>query len=315
VSLQFGRKWTLLVTPVVGGQGVDLSPLRITFRTYAADVPTPARAIIKVYNIDPRNARNIMKGTAGSEVTLQAGYEPSDNVGVIFKGQLMQSFYARESPTDTYLELIAADGDLAHVYGTLNATLAAGSTAEQRLRSYVQQVKISAPDPGFGLGYAKMIGPVLPRGKVQYGMGPKSLRDWANTNGNSIAIVDGQVQTIDRGGYLPGEAIELNAKSGMIGMPRQTDQGIEVACLINPKLRLGGVVRLNNADVVPAEIDVSYSAINSLAKIHSDADGFYRIFVREFIGDTRGGEDSPWYARLTCLAIDKSSIIGDQVAG
>ncbi len=46
------------------------------------------------------------------------------------------------------------------------------------------------------------------------------------------------------------EAIVLNANTGLIGMPQQTmGAGVNVRCLINPNIKLGGLIRLDQASV------------------------------------------------------------------
>ena len=86
-------------------------------------------------------------------------------------------------------------------------------------------------------------------------------------------------------------------------------KGIKVRCLINPKLRIGGLVQIDNKDIQRAQRQVDYKTLSlsqdeytSFARIaRIDGDGFYRLYVAEYTGDTRGDD---WYADLTCLAVD-----------
>lgn len=55
------------------------------------------------------------------------------------------------------------------------------------------------------------------------------------------------MQMVPARGYLPGEAVVLSAGTGLIGTPKANDKGIEIKCLLNPRLRIGGRVRLDNA--------------------------------------------------------------------
>jgi hypothetical protein len=112
-------------------------------------------------------------------------------------------------------------------------------------------------------------------------------------------------------GYLPGEAVELNALSGMIGIPEQTDNGIKVRSLLNSKLRIGGSIKINNNDINqtiqqnPSAAPVPFNqwtGIQLLAKVSDD--GIYKLYVIEHSGDTRGQE---WYSDLICLAVDQST--------
>ena len=121
-------------------------------------------------------------------------------------------------------------------------------------------------------------------------------------------------------GYVPGTAIVLNAATGMVGFPQQTPGGITVRSLLNPKIKIGGLVQIDNkainqgvssaagANLYPASGRLE-ALPGYLAKISSD--GFYKVLVQEYSGDTRGQE---WYSDLTCLAVDMSAPVGQQVA-
>jgi len=46
------------------------------------------------------------------------------------------------------------------------------------------------------------------------------------------------------------EAIVLNSRTGLIVMPQQTmGAGVNVRCLINPNIRVGGLIELDQASV------------------------------------------------------------------
>lgn len=293
--------------------GIDLSSLRFKFKVYAIDEETPPYAVVTVYNLSDARAQAILDKRQ-KELVIQAGYVDGNNFGQIFRGNIRQAYVGRESPTDTYVSMIACDADLVYNFGIVNGTLKKGSTAEQRLQSIVSQMAKADPTSSipFQVSYSPDVplGPPLPRGKVLFGMGRSALRDWGNTANVRYSVQGGQLQIIPRAGYLPGEAVVLNAKSGMVGMPQQTDQGIRVKCLINPNIRIGGLIKLNNKDIISAQIDIKYSAVNNLARFQSD--GFYRVYVIEYTGDTRGQE---WYADLTCLAADASVISNSVNAG
>lgn len=160
-------------------------------------------------------------------------------------------------------------------------------------------------------------GGILPRGKVLFGMWRDSLRDEVRTQNASWSIQDGKVNVIPLDGFLPGEVLVVNSQTGMVGIPEQTDQGIRVRVLLNPRVRIGAALKLNNKDInqinktvangttltFPGQVPFNqYSGISYPASIN--ADGLYRVFVAEHAGDTRGNE---WYTDITCLSIDPSS--------
>lgn len=300
---QFGRKATLMV--VEGEQALDLSALRFTFSVKAQDVESPNNAAIRIYNLSDVTVAKI-RGEF-SRVVLQAGYE--NNFGVIFDGTIKQVRIGREGPTDTYLDLLAADGDIAYNLAMVNKTMAAGSTSNERIQVAVDAMK----DKGVTGSQVLLpeTGGVLPRGKVLFGMARAALRAESQNQGASWFINQGQVQVVKNDGYLPSQAVVLNGQTGLIGRPEQTIDGIRARCLINPQLAVGGRVKIDN-EVINQTLQknagnppVAYDrwvGLQLFANIA--ADGLYRIYVIEYEGDTRGG---PWYCDLTLLAIDSST--------
>ncbi len=111
-------------------------------------------------------------------------------------------------------------------------------------------------------------------------------------------------------GVLPNQAVVLNSKTGLVGQPEQTNDGIKARCLLNPMLKIGGKVQINEKDVAQAKLaDTSKDAqANKPADIA--ADGFYRLLVVEHSGDTRGND---WYSDLVCLDIDATQPPDKQV--
>jgi len=292
------RQWLRRCGLVVGagGAGIDLSDLRIQFAVHKGDVETPNNAAITVTNLAPGTVSRI-RGEF-TRVVLSAGYE--GNAGVIFDGGIRQVRNGREG-ADTWTEIVAADGDRAYNFATVSTTLAAGA----RLADQVAACAGALAEKDAAAGYiADLAGQALPRGKVMFGMARSYLRDVAHTADASWSIQDGLLQMIPATGTLPGEAVVLTAATGLVGSPEQTNEGIKVRCLLNPRLKVGGRVQLDNASIRTARIDLKIGAWDKAVRL--DRDGSYRILKAEFTGDTRGND---WYADLVCVGIDDTSRI------
>ncbi len=87
----------------------------------------------------------------------------------------------------------------------------------------------------------------------------------------------------------------------MIGTPQQTNEGVNVKCLLNPNIKIASRVEIDNRSIERFKINLSVP--NSAANIPAPltADGVYYVLVVEHTGDTRG---VPWYSSLICLNID-----------
>lgn len=306
---QFGRKISLIVASN-SGDGIDLSKLRIKFSVKRSDTQTPNTADIRVYNVSaetanaifselsPKRGADILLITRG-QVILQAGYE--SNYGVIFKGNIKQIIRGRESATDTFIDIIAGDGQNAYNFAVVNKTLAAGATIKDQVDASVQSMNSRGVTAG---QIADMPPEQLPRGKVMYGTAKQYLRNAANSNNQSWSIQDEQVTFVSNKSYLPGEAVNVNSKTGMIGTPQQTTEGVNVKCLLNPKISLGGRIFLNNASVELLKVNQAVAGSPANFPAPQDADGYYYVLVAEHQGDTRGVE---WYTTMICLAIDPTT--------
>lgn len=295
---QFLRTCSLIVGNTKSG-ALDLSQFRIKFAVKRSDTMTPNTADILVYNLAPETAAQIQADFKTKTVILEAGYV--GNSGIIFKGNIKQVIIGRESATDTFVNIIAGDGDQAFNYSVINTTLAAGSTQADQVGAAV-----TAMTPkGVTAGQIGTFSPFqLPRGKVMFGNARDYLRDVAQTNRSSWSIQDQKLTFVKQKAYLPGERVVLTSKTGMIGTPEQTTEGVNTKSLLNPRLKISGRVEINEASV--ARLKINLSVANSPANIPAPvaADGVYYLLVVEHTGDTRG---VPWYSSLICLNVSVTS--------
>ena len=294
----FNRKVSLIFTNSLGSTA-DLSKMHITFEISAADVDRPPVAVIKIFNLSDETSNLIEKEFTA--VILQAGYENA-NYGVIFQGSISMIKRGADDAITSYLIVYAADGDLAYNFAVVNASLAAQQTSNANVLAAIN-ASIKANGVGQGVVQLPATGGILPRGKVLFGMARSQLNQLTASTYTSWFISQGQLNVITHNGYLPGEAVQLTAKTGMIGIPEATQDGIKVRCLINPAIRVGGLVQLDNASInqttVKREGYPAYTDLNFFATTRND--GLCRVFVIETTGDTRG---TPWYHDLVLLNMD-----------
>jgi hypothetical protein len=125
------------------------------------------------------------------------------------------------------------------------------------------------------------------------------LSGLAEQQGCEWNIEDGRLNFVPLDSYIPGEAVVLTAKTGLIGTPRMTIQGLVVRSLLNSRIKSGGQVKLDNASIASLKINIPYSGMDYAPG--TDADGAYTARVVQHVGDTRGQE---WYTSMICVAID-----------
>jgi hypothetical protein len=314
---QWIRKVGLYVVPKVGDFNagsdniLDLSQFRVTFEVQNADIESPNNAVIRVYNLAYSTAARIRKEYSG--VLLNAGYEDG-NYGIIFRGTIKQFKLGRENGTDWFLDIFAADGDIAYNQGFTNTSLAKGATNLEIIQA---AAKAMPENQGVEYGEISVTKQNFPniRGTVLLGMARATLRNVVTSLDAGWSIQNGKVLVISNTGFRDDKIVEINALTGMIGVPEQTEGGIKVRCLLNSKIRIGGRIRLNNKEITqksqqdPNGAATNYSKyaqieFNAAINNAPDGDGVYRTFTVEHEGDSRG---TPWYTTLICLSVNETN--------
>lgn len=295
-TLQYKRNFSLLVSGT-NLDGLDLSPLHCKFSVKRSSNMTPNCADIRVYNVDDETALKIKQQY--TQVVIQAGYD--SNYGVIFKGNIKQIILGRESATDTFIDLVCGDGDLAYNYAIVKTAIR--STDQNSIFNQIAQ-------PMYGLGLTlgtsqpAFLPGALPRGKTMWGSARDFMRTFAQQNDLTWSIQNEQISFIKQQGYEPGTSVILTSKTGMIGTPQQTNIGVNVVCLINPLISPGRTIKIDNASVAQLKIDLGNpkDPVNLAPPL--TADGVYYVLVIEQSGDNRGID---WYSKLICCTVNPST--------
>ena len=286
---------------------LDLSKLRFAFAIRRGDTQSPNSADVRIYNVSDNTAGTIAGVSPSPEFTrivIQAGYD--GNSGVIFDGQIKQVRHGRESGVDTYLDISAADGDRAYNYSVAALSLAAGSTPKDHVTAVLQAMV----QDGVVGGYIPndLPGHPLPRGKVIYGMARDELRNISKNSISNWSIQDGKLTLVPLTSYIEqGDIPVITSATGMVGLPEQTQNGIKVRMLLNPMVRIGQAIMLNNASILQYRynLGISKSAlqdnVSAANAIRTSNDGIYYVMEANHSGDTRGND---WYTDVICLSID-----------
>lgn len=292
MTKQWFRECNLIVGD--GGEAMNVSALRCRFTVVQATTATPGHADIWINNLADTTANKIRKEY--DRVVLQAGYP--GNLATIFEGEIVQKRKGRENPTDTYLNILAKEGQKAYSYAVISKTLAAGHTFRDQVDACLETLKPFGIAAGFiaDLGQTKM-----PRGRAMFGMVREQLRWICASTDTHWRITGNKLEIVKNGETRPGDAVVLNSRTGLIGMPTQTMGGIEVRCLLNPQIKPGSLVKIDQASIQTQQISLNYGAQAQNEMIPPiDADGLYKVIRLIHHGDTRGTD---WYTDITCLSL------------
>jgi len=225
-------------------------------------------ASIRIYNLNESSRNSI--GNEFTDVEIEAGYIPNggpDNTGVIFSGQVRDFEHVREG-SDIITSVNAGDGDKAIRKSTISKTYPAGSTAEEVMLDIFSEFSKN------GVKQGEWVFPPMEPFIRPYTICGPAARE-ANILGRGRGFywnIQNQVmEIIPRDFNLP-LITPVNKKTGMIGYPKITDNGLRVDSLINPE------IRPNRLIMVESEV-VDLNADN----------GEYRVGRCDYRGDNKKG--------------------------
>lgn len=235
----FGRRYRITVSNE-SGKTVDVSQLHCTFSVLKTIQMEPNLSEISIYNLNAQTENDIK--TNGTRVTIEAGYEGS-NFGLIFDGDIIQCIQEKEQAHTYKLTIIALDSDRAINFEISNFSVLRG----QSHREIVETIVNNAKNPmELGSISDKLNKTKLTRGKVMLGKSSDYLNQIAKSNGLQFYMDDGRVNLIDLKELPKDEIIKLSPDSGLIGVPEQTDFGVNGQCLLNPHIRLNSLIHIEN---------------------------------------------------------------------
>lgn len=324
VTDQWIRRWGIVVYSQGGSEALVLSmgdgspdneQLRVVFEVKATDNgAVPNTCVIKVYNPSPDTAKKVMHEF--NRVTLQAGYR-TGRYGIIFDGWVKMVKYGKDTPTDSYVEIYAADGDLGINNAVPNqAVNPPANTPAGQAQPVVDAFGTLGVQPGNTKQELADAGPAQPRPSIIAGRSAARVADdLARTYHKVWFVEQGQLVWVPATGMRSNlEEIILNGNTGLIGFPTQVSDGIEVRCLLNPSIRLRQRIRINNADINQSAGVSGPGASGTFATFPLpnnpvylapvSADGSYGVLVVEHRGDTRGND---WYTELVCWMVDPAT--------
>ena len=289
MAQQFIRKATLVIG--AGQQAIDLSELQFQFSVKASTIRTPKRLQLRIYNLKKETA---LKVTGyGASVSLSAGY--NGNFGTIFEGQIVQVRIGRENATDTYLDISAADSDYTYNQALVNFSVAKGSGIIGRLGQLANAAGVK-----LGTAAIPSVPGQLHRGRVFFGLLRDHMSSLCGTIGANWALVNGKLEVVAQSAYRPGQIPLITAATGMVGVPEQTPEGIQIKTLLNPFIAVNGLVEIDNASIQQYQFPLELSETAKAALVPPmSRDGKYKVLFVEHVGDTRGQE---WYSELVCYS-------------
>ena len=290
----FLRRGELLIE-TASGVIIDLSEFQYQFQTNAAVVQTLKNINIRIYNLHPQTAREIKD--EGLQLVLKAGYQSDDSYGIIFSGQIIQVSIGKNNGTDTFIDIQATDGERLFNEGFVSVTLDRGTTQNGRLAQIIDSSSVTAEG---WKDYSNTDTPnKLPRGRVYHGQLKKYLRSAAAQVGADVNIENNTINIIPVNTYKNNEPHIINSDTGMVGLPTQMVEGIQVMCLLNPNIAPGDCIQLDNDKIQLQRQGLSTDEQGRyyMNTAPLSTDGKYKALTVTHQGDNRGND---WYTTIIC---------------
>jgi hypothetical protein len=137
----------------------------------------------------------------------------------------------------------------------------------------------------------------LPRGKVIFGTPGKYLRDIAIANNAHFGLnEEDKAEMIVMTDEIPeGSVLKLTPMTGLVGTPRYTDSGIQIKMLLEPRIRIKCLVKIDNEIIQRQLVSVSNTNQGPKAngvnqKTQFDEDGEYQVLSYAHSMDTWGDD-------------------------
>lgn len=289
--LQINRKYRLVIGDYQTGEGLELTQHQISFDILKTsdNSATTNSASIEITNLSD-NSLKILE-TDYPVATFEVGYRNFQNLGMIFGGQIA-NVSTRKSGTDRVTQLILGSGytDLNHQ--TLSKLVPPGKT----VRDVCEELVEAFPNISRGVYNGSNLNSVLINGYSISG----SLKDSLDTLANTYKLewrIDDDTLYVNNRDRAESEnfdaAYVISPSSGLIEIPYYTSgdkrrslddtakkQSVQFSMLINPDLRAGGIIKLEDTDI----------------------NGWYKVDTIRYSGSWRGGN---WLQEISCSAIEK----------
>jgi hypothetical protein len=291
---RFGRAWNITIenadglvisfgtTPPPGNVFLP-EPLHITFNSYQTIQQGFWYCDIEIFNLNSPTTQELL--LQGMTVTLDAGYQ-TQPYGTIFKGTLLQPLWTRNGNTDK-LTLHCICGLIESSNNFIGQTIAGGITQRQ----LVAQMAAACHFPLDASNTDDLSSGVDPRASTFFGQPSDFLQEIADGNNANLWFTNMALNIRALREQTTVPTISYGPGTGLIGSPQQTQDGVQIRVLLDPRLTLLTQVKLDEGVIIeqlPRNIP-SYPTI-------LDANGLYIVGAVKHFGDSRA---NTWYSDIT----------------
>lgn len=227
-----------------GGNTKIIEGLATTVDVDKAGLPEKNTARITIYNMKMQDMEQLTflafrpLQKRKNKIMVEAG-DLGEKLGLVFKGDITSAFPDFNSAPDVPFQIEAMTAGWAFQIADSPTSI----NGEQDVATLMEQF---AKEAGFGFVNNSVTATVK---NTTFTGSPVSKAQQLAQEVNIELLIDDETYTIQNWDTPRGDAVLLGADSGMIGYPTFTQDGVSARSFYNPKLRLGGQVKIQS--VVP----------------------------------------------------------------
>jgi hypothetical protein len=287
-SVTFGRKYRVLIAGNTANKegkitAIDVSQLRVTFEIEKTYRSRANYAYIAIYNLWESTESDLVKN--GSRVIVEAGYD-NGIYGTIFDGDIIQFIREKENNLDYVLTLVCLDGDSFLNHNLIKLTLNAGQNKRQIIDAICKRALVSTEISRISPDISNER---LPRGKVLFGDPKQYLEDVTKEQNGTFYMENGKAFITKYSDEPPTTALVVSPSTGLIGVPEQTQDGANFKLLLDPRINLLSMIKIDNSTIRQLRQEPERYPIPL------DNDGQYQVYRMRHVGDSRGND---WYTEI-----------------
>ena len=172
-----------------------------------------------------------------NHVTIQAGTQGQSALSTVFWGEIISAWADFNQAPDVLFNIEAQTGSYPAIMATPQETVNGTVPAADLIEKYAKLAGYTFKNEGVSASVKNAVFNGDPIAK---------MRNICNQVGCELLIDDGEVVILPSGGTRTGNAVFLSKDSGMLGYPTFSNEGIDVKCLYNPELKIGGVIKVES---------------------------------------------------------------------
>lgn len=222
---------------------IKLSALRISFSIQKNLSWSTNTASVKIWNLSQEN-RNRIKDY-GDQIILSAGYREDAGEQLLFIGNTTQVSHAYDQP-EIVTTLDCGDGERILNQKSITVSFKEKVPVRQVVQTIADQLGLSISE------FTATDNVVYEQGFEYAGMGKNALDKAVLRLGLRWSVQNGKLQIIPQYGTTSKPAIEINADTGMIGIPQRYTDKRAAVYLDGP--RTGYIVQTTlRPDILPGD--------------------------------------------------------------